>query len=1491
MGFALLLGLSAPRGLGAQTCGFNNPSCGANHAPVITLMPGASIISVPAVTVSVEATDDFKIDSSSFRAYVDGTPISPPFNPILTGIKNQYWSSISMGFSSSGQTHTLMVIVADNQGAADTAVATYTYVAPPAGLTLSLAPHHPSIHLAEPCPGCASTLGYTTPAYVSRDEPQALSLQYSSATAAPMGVVMLDATGTGKTPSRYALKLKRAGTSTYETLSNGTDQVVFAASPGAATRLVGQFDARAFATGMYRYSAEVTVTWTDNTTTSTAAAVPIMIVNERSSPLGVGVSWTGIPRVVPTDSGAMLVMGDGSAIHYTQIGQCGQVNCAHYIPAGTWDVFTRELQSNQGFRLAGRDGSVAIFTLDGYLSRLKNRFGDSTRFVWDTTTHRLTSVVDPAGRTITVTWGAAGTGSLTSIMDGPGGRISTPSYDAYHRLTGMTVAGTAVLSSITYVDSTFHRVQSSTSLLGAVARVHYSAAGWVDSTWVDAGASAARFSRQTTLIGRLLASGAGTSGSPYPGIQPESLWTTATDAEGVVARSLVDRFGAATVAEVLMPNGSVTRTRATRDAYNRTLETMDPRGDKTTNFFTDGLPYPDSVDTPHERSIFTYGKYDQPLSVWISTGYGAMLLSTNALTADSLNIASTTSQGATTTYTWGSSIKSQLLSVTAPNGQTTSYTYQSSGAQNQATVTLPGSLTTTYGYDAIGRRVSTRSPGSRLDSALYDAFNRDTTHRNAGQVVRTQYNDVAHTRTVTVPTNESYVTRMDQYGALISQHDPRNAIDTVLFNATGLDSIHINPLGQVTTTLRDVLGRASLRTAPGETTQFRYDNRTDPSRQGVPTNLWAVDSNYAVRNFYQVDPDGHPVRTYQRLGGSSFEINYTFDGGFAGLRQLRWADSAGTQRMVQWTDYDSYQRPSALRPDTNTRATLLTYTSAGLPDRIKLPIGSGSATLDQQGVFTALGQLASNTFVGSGLNDELGRSYTYYDDGRRASTVKGSSSNITSRFFQYDSIGQLIKYSDWNQILSYEFQCGAYDWDGNCTQYYWQPIWTWNLIRSDSQTYDLAGNIAAGVKGAAYSAHGNQLLTLNNVTMTYDNAGRMLTKAASGGTTWTYTWNGRGQLTYATNGSTWASFEYNAAGLRVRKTTPTSDIRYILSGDQVIAEVNASTGATLRQYQYYPGSDRPHSVRVWTGGSPPSKLYYYVYEEPGNVIALIDTTGAAAQTYQYDPWGNTLDAQGSVVQPFRYAGRELDAETGLYYNRARYYDPQTMRFVSVDPIGLDGGINLYVYVNNDPATLTDPSGLTPCSKALLDAGYVDRVENGETICVMSPVSITGFGYSRGYMTAMLSLLKFNGAKIAELQPEVQQPTWDLLEGLFQKGYVMKIWTAYRSCADQAKRMAKGDSKAVPGNSWHQYGYAVDLVKFAYKGGDKLVQVGDPTIEDQALREIGTSRNFRWGGIWQGQISRRTGKPMDGDFPHFQYLGPDRTMNLETLKKTFGAACQ
>ena len=102
---------------------------------------------------------------------------------------------------------------------------------------------------------------------------------------------------------------------------------------------------------------------------------------------------------------------------------------------------------------------------------------------------------------------------------------------------------------------------------------------------------------------------------------------------------------------------------------------------------------------------------------------------------------------------------------------------------------------------------------------------------------------------------------------------------------------------------------------------------------------------------------------------------------------------------------------------------------------------------------------------------------------------------------------------------------------------------------------------------------------------------------------------------------------------------------------------------------------------------------YYQADGLGSVTSLTNTAGGNAQTYTYDSFGNIVATTGSLANSFRYTGREFDTETNLYYYRARYYDPQTGRFTSEDPIQFIAGPDFYTYVVNNPIGRVDPFGL------------------------------------------------------------------------------------------------------------------------------------------------------------------------------------------------------
>jgi len=201
-----------------------------------------------------------------------------------------------------------------------------------------------------------------------------------------------------------------------------------------------------------------------------------------------------------------------------------------------------------------------------------------------------------------------------------------------------------------------------------------------------------------------------------------------------------------------------------------------------------------------------------------------------------------------------------------------------------------------------------------------------------------------------------------------------------------------------------------------------------------------------------------------------------------------------------------------------------------------------------------------------------------------------------------------------------------------------------------------------------------------------DNNGNTATKVDSNGTT-TYAWDSQNRLASVTlpgSGGT-VTFKYDPFGRRIQKVSPAGTTNYLYDGANVIEEVD-STGTVLARYAQGAGLDQP--LDVFTG----SATKYYDADGLGSVTSLADISGSLTDTYVTDSFGNTTASSGSTRNPFRYTARDLDSETGLYYYRARYYDPHIGRFISEDSVRFAEGANFYRYAENNPVEFTDPFG-------------------------------------------------------------------------------------------------------------------------------------------------------------------------------------------------------
>ncbi|MGE0452525.1 MAG: RHS repeat-associated core domain-containing protein [Vicinamibacteria bacterium] len=217
----------------------------------------------------------------------------------------------------------------------------------------------------------------------------------------------------------------------------------------------------------------------------------------------------------------------------------------------------------------------------------------------------------------------------------------------------------------------------------------------------------------------------------------------------------------------------------------------------------------------------------------------------------------------------------------------------------------------------------------------------------------------------------------------------------------------------------------------------------------------------------------------------------------------------------------------------------------------------------------------------------------------------------------------------------------------------------------NTRTSDFQLDVPASTASYAYDANGNLISRTENGTQT------------------TYEWDVENRLKRVlVGGAEVARFAYDPLGRRIEKTTPAGTWRYAYDGIDIVRET-APGGTTT--YVHGPGIDDPlaRETAAATG--------YYHADGLGSIVKMTDQAGAVTLTRQYDAWGNL--ELGAAEAGYAFTGREWDPDTGLYYYRARYYDPKVGRFVSEDPIGFSGGANFFGYVGANPTNFRDPIGL------------------------------------------------------------------------------------------------------------------------------------------------------------------------------------------------------
>lgn len=623
-------------------------------------------------------------------------------------------------------------------------------------------------------------------------------------------------------------------------------------------------------------------------------------------------------------------------------------------------------------------------------------------------------------------------------------------------------------------------------------------------------------------------------------------------------------------------------------------------------------------------------------------------------------------EGMATGYIYDPTIGDLLYTIVDQGGLnlTTQLTYDTVG--NTATETDPRGNTTTFQYDNMRRpkQVTAPSPFSYVTKYTYDPDGKLTRIEketgdagNPWQTTTMAYTLTGKEETVTDPQGHVTTYQYDQADRLWKVTDAENRTTEYLFDATGRLYRVMDAKGNTSEehAYTSNGSKRSLKDANGNTTLYEYDDFDRPYRTVYPDLSFEEFSYDAAGNLLEKRTRDGEIITYgydpldrlitKALPGPEI-TSYTYD---LASRLVDVTDSNGT---IHYT----YDPAGGLAEVAYPGAKVVSYQydTAGNRSRLTYPDGyfltynydelnrlttilEGGVTTLAEYEYDALSRCLALT-LGNGTSS----SYTYEIDNDLTSIQHQSAGDSVNLSYTYDDVhGRTSFAADDNRFIYFPTAIQQTEYVGNELNQY------------------------TSVDGTPFTYDGNGSLTSDGVN--------------------TYAYDAENHLVEATTPSRTASYVYDPFGRRSVKDVDGQTTAYLYDGNEVIMECDGS-GQILRRYVNGLGIDEPICMTTAAGSR-----YYYHFDGLGSVVALTGVLGDIVEIYGYDPYGFT-DSPSVVGNPYLYTGRQYDSETGLYYYRARYYDPALARFLQVDPIGYLGGMNLYAYCGNTPVNLDDPSG-------------------------------------------------------------------------------------------------------------------------------------------------------------------------------------------------------
>ncbi|UNS98430.1 DUF6531 domain-containing protein [Streptomyces tubbatahanensis] len=769
--------------------------------------------------------------------------------------------------------------------------------------------------------------------------------------------------------------------------------------------------------------------------------------------------------------------------------------------------------------------------------------------------------------------------------------------------------------------------------------------------------------------------------------------TTLTSAEGHATRTLFDEQGL--VVGEIDPLGHRTTTR--RDAFNRPLTHTDALG-RTTAYAYDEAGRVARITRADGTTVtITRNALGSPVTTREPDG-GVWRQEWDA---DGNRTALTDPAGHTTRFTYDG--RGHLAAVTDALGATTRVHCDAAGLPVE--ITDPLGATTRYERDAFGRPVGvidplgartelTWTPEGRLASRTtadgaserweWDGEGNCTRHVDAaGGETRYEYThfDMLEARTgpdgvryeftydaelrmtrVTNPQGLTWDYTYDPAGRLVAETDFDDRTQRYQLDDAGNLVRRTTPLGEEITYERDALGRTLRKDAAGAVTTYAYD------AAGRLTE--AVGPDAELR--YQRDKLGR-VKT-ELVNGRA--LTHTYD---ALGRRTRRVTPTGA---VSTSAYDAAGNRTSLTASGHT----LDFTHDAAGRETERSIGAEGLTLshvwDPAGRLTAQSLTARSPAAGPVVQH---REYTYRPDGYLTEVDDLLCGRTT---YDLNEVGRVtaVHARGWTERY-------AYDEAGNQTEATW-PATHAAPEAIGPRTYE-----------------GTRITSAGKVRYEHDDAGRITlrqkARLSKKPDTWRYTWDTEDRLVQAVTpeGTVWR-YAYDPLGRRVAKHRMAGEERaetvtFTWDGPTLIEQTTTAPALphpvtlTWDHAGFTPLTQTERLTAEATQQEIDSRFYAIVTDLVGTPTELVSETGEIAWRTRSTLWGTTAwHTESTAYTPLRFPGQYYDPETGLHYNYFRYYDAETARYLTSDPLGLEPTPNPHTYVAN-PFLTVDPLGLAP----------------------------------------------------------------------------------------------------------------------------------------------------------------------------------------------------